>query len=40
MAITEVNGALATHAAMQQTVGKELGVVPAEPEPAATESAG
>jgi DNA-binding transcriptional MocR family regulator len=32
MAIAEMNAALATHAELQQTVGKELGVVNAEPD--------
>lgn len=36
MAIAEMNAALATHAALQQTAGKELGIVPDTPtEPAA-----
>jgi hypothetical protein len=34
MAVTEMNTALATHAQLQQTVGKELGVVAADTAPA------
>jgi hypothetical protein len=35
MAITEMNTALSTHAELQQTVGKELGVVADAPDTAA-----